>query len=91
MFSRQHTKVSVMVNLYHRLFIFEEINSPIQIYIVQFNSIQFALFIYTQYIYSVNMGSNRNYNRKKYIRQPYLDKYTEDMNISRGRTVHIPF
>jgi len=30
----------------------------------QFNSIQFALFIYTQYIYSVNMGSNRDYNRK---------------------------
>jgi len=33
-------------------------------YELYFFSIKFALFIYTKYIYSVNIGLNTDYNRK---------------------------
>jgi len=52
---------------------------------LNFNSFQFALFIYTQYLYSVNMGSNRDYN--SIGDNLVLNTYAEDIYIYSGRTV----
>ena len=51
--------------------------------IIDFNSIQFCLFIHTQYKYNVNIGSNRDFNRTLVVTTWFI------IHMLRIRTYHV--